>query len=458
MQQTRPDGPAPAAVPVPAVHDAVAEAACGYWRRRGLPTEPGQVVAAPTAPLLLLALLAAADGNTDGGDGAEGGADTGGVVLPRPGPAWHADQARLLGRPLHPVPVPAECGGVPDPFALLESVGRARAGGGDPRVLLLSVADGLTGTAAPPELLHEVCEAAVQEDLLVISDESWRDTSHDPHGTVTVSPAEILHRPGPRTAGTHAGAHAGALHGVPGAHGREQGGTDHDSVVVLVDLGADPESAFWPGTATGVARLPATGRGRELGRRTRAVLAALHARPRGRDAEAAAEALGEPEPLREHRAAGNRVHAVLALALHRALTGAGAVCRPPHAGRHLYPDFEALRPALAARGIEDAAGLEAELVRRLGPYALGGHRFGDDPRALRVRLSTDVLARGASPGAGPTTPRTPPSGPPDARHPLERPEVTEALASLASALEELTAGGPAAAHPVKFPDADGSPA
>ncbi|MFP8906153.1 hypothetical protein ACLIYN_18020, partial [Streptomyces atacamensis] len=113
------------------------------------------------------------------------------------------------------------------------------------------------------------------------------------------------------------------------------------------------------------------------------------------------------------------------------LTAAGAVCRPPHAGRHLYPDFEALRPALAARGIEDALRLEAELVRRLGPYALGGHRFGDDPRALRVRLSTDVPSADGSAGA---------------------------RASLETALRELTAGGPAAPHPVKSSDADGSPA
>ncbi|MFP8886225.1 hypothetical protein [Streptomyces mangrovi] len=454
MQQTRPDGPTPAAVTAPdprgardtghgghrghdehdghgrgayGAHGAVAEAACGYWGRRGLPTAPGQVVVAPTAPLLLLALLAAAEPG-DGpvhGPGEGGAEDGGGVVLPRPGPAWHADQTRLLGRPLHPVPVPAECGGVPDPFALLEAVGRARAAGGDPRVLLLSVADGLTGTAAPPELLHEVCEAAVQEDLLIISDESWRDTSHDPHGTVIVSPAEILHRSARLAgAGTHADAlheHARASHGLPG--GADEGG-DHDCVVVLVDLGADPEYAFGPGTPVGVARLPATARGRELGERTRAVLAALHARPRDRDATAAAEALGEAEPLREHRAAGNRAHAARAAALHRILARAGAVCRPPHAGRHIYPDFEALRPALAARGIGDAPRLEAELVRRLGPYALGGHRFGDDPHALRVRLSTDVPSGGAPSGGS-----------------------AGARASLESVLRDLTGAGPAAPAP-----------
>ncbi|CAM5495527.1 hypothetical protein SNARM312S_02119 [Streptomyces narbonensis] len=83
------------------------EAAAGYWWRRGLRTHAEDVVAAPGAPALLLALIAA-----HGGD----------LLLPRPCPAWWAPQARLLGRPAYHVPTPAECGGVPDPDALLETV------------------------------------------------------------------------------------------------------------------------------------------------------------------------------------------------------------------------------------------------------------------------------------------------------------------------------------------------
>ncbi|PJE93705.1 hypothetical protein CUT44_31250 [Streptomyces carminius] len=408
----RPDGPADAAEAA----DPVSGAACGYWRRRGLPTASDQVVAAPTAALLLLALLAACED----GDGAGPGDGAGcGVVLPRPGPGWHAAQARLLGRPLHRVPVPAECGGVPDPFALLETVSRARAAGGSPRLLLLSVADDVTGTAAPPELLHEACEAATQEGLLVIGDESLRNAFHDPHGTVPVSPAEILHGTGP---GTGVGTGTGT---VPDGGGVRPG-TAAESTVVLVDLGADPDPGPCPGSRAGVARLPATAAGRELAERTRTVLAALRASLSGPEAAAAAGVLSEPEPLREHRAAANRAHGTLAAALHRALTGAGAVCRPPRAGRHLYPDFEALRPGLAARGVTDAPRLEAELVRRLGPYALGGHRFGDDPHALRVRLSTDVLTRGVSPAV--TAPAAP------TRDPAQQPGTEEALTRVVEAL------------------------
>ncbi|UGY94393.1 aminotransferase class I/II-fold pyridoxal phosphate-dependent enzyme [Streptomyces gobiensis] len=371
MQSTHPDTSDTTAA-------ALATAACGYWHRRGLPTAPGQVVAAPGAPVMLLALLAAT-----GAGGVRGGS---GVLLPRPSAAWYAPQARLLGRPLHPVPVPAECGGVPDPFALLETVRRVRAGGGDPRVLLLSVADDPTGTAVPPELLHEVCEAAADEGLLIVSDESWRDTSHDPHDTVIVSPAEMLH----------------------------SAGTDADWVVVLVGLGA---ALLPPGLPAGIARFPGTDQGRVLGDAVREVLDTLHTELSHPVAEAAAEALTEPAALREQRAATARTHGAYATALQHAVTEAGALCRPPHAGRQLYADFEPLRSDLAARGIEDAATLEAELVVRLGPFVMGGHRFGDDPHALRVRLSTEVLARGAP---------TPPEG-------------SGVLDGVRSALTELTA-------------------
>ncbi|MDT3397922.1 aminotransferase class I/II-fold pyridoxal phosphate-dependent enzyme, partial [Streptomyces sp. B1866] len=205
---------------------ALREAAGGYWARRGLPAGPGDVAAAPGGQPLLLALLAAV-----GGD----------VLLPRPCAAWYAPLARLVGRPAYHAPVPAECGGVPDPFALLEAVHRVRAEGGAPRAVLLSVADDPTGTAAPPELLHEVCEAAVSAGLLVLSDETWRDTPHDPHGTVLVSPAEMW----------------------------------HEDVVVFADLAGALTPPGWPAA---VARFPATARGAELRDRVLAGLAAVRGR------------------------------------------------------------------------------------------------------------------------------------------------------------------------------------
>ncbi|NUS17347.1 MAG: aminotransferase class I/II-fold pyridoxal phosphate-dependent enzyme, partial [Streptomyces sp.] len=270
------------------------EAACGYWERRGLSAAPDRVAAGPGAPALLLALTAAL-----GGD----------VLVPRPCAVWWAPYARLLGRPVFHVPTPAECGGVPDPYALLETVRRVRTEGGDPRLLVLSVADDPTATVAPPEVMHECVEAAAGEGLHLVSDETWRDTLHAPHDTVLLSPAEML----------------------------------PDQVTVVTDLAGALLPPGWPAA---VARFPAGDTGGDLHARVLDVLTALGARIAGPLAAPAAYALGEPEPVTARVAAAVRVHARVAAAVHAAVVAAGTLSRPPQAGRHLYADLGPLRSTL----------------------------------------------------------------------------------------------------------------
>ncbi|MFD7924256.1 aminotransferase class I/II-fold pyridoxal phosphate-dependent enzyme [Streptomyces sp. NPDC059740] len=315
---------------------ALREAVCGYWERRGLPTGPDRVLVAPGAPALLLALLAALDGA---------------VVLPRPCAQWYAPAARLLGHDVHHVPAPAESGGLPDPFGLLESVRRSRRGPQAVRSLTVTLADDPTGTCPPPEQLHEVCEAAADEGLWLIGDETRRDLLHDPHDTVLPSPAEI--RPA--------------------------------ETVLLADLRPTLLPASWP---VAVARFPDTGAGGRLRDAALAVLTDVLAPLAGPVACAALHALREPEAVRERLAALTRLHAALARALHEVVTAAGALCRPPQAGNHLYVDFEPLRGPLTDHGVTDAPGLERALARW---GVRGGHRFGEDHHELRARLSTDVL-------------------------------------------------------------------
>ncbi|RFU85841.1 aminotransferase class I/II-fold pyridoxal phosphate-dependent enzyme [Streptomyces triticagri] len=352
------------------------DAACGYWARRGLPTDHDSVAAAPGAQPLLLALAAAI-----GGD----------VLLPRPCPAWWAPQVRLLGRQPYAVPTPAECGGVPDPYALLETVRRVRSEGGDPRLVVLSVADDPTATVPPPEVLHETVEAALGEGLHLVSDETWRDTLHRPRDTVLVSPADM--RP--------------------------------SEVTVITGLSGGQLPADWP---AGIARFPATADGAALRARTLDVLTALGAFVAAPVAAAAAHALGEPAAVVERLTAAVGLHARVADAVHGVVLEAGALSRPPQAGRHLYVDLGPLGVALAARGVTDAMELEDHLTERLGMPAPGGHRFGDELGALRVRLSTgpflgvDGEQRLAALGAS---------------APLELPHVERALATLGTVLGDL---------------------
>jgi aspartate/methionine/tyrosine aminotransferase len=355
---------------------ALLDAACGYGDRRGLPAAPDRVAVAPGAPALLVALTAAL-----GGD----------VLVPRPCAAWWAPYARLLGRPVFHVPAPAESGGVPDPYALLETVRRLRAEGGDPRLLVLSVADDPTAGVVPPELLHETLEAAVGEGLHLVSDETWRDTLHDPHDTVLLSPAEML----------------------------------PDRVTVVTDLAGALLPPGWPAA---VARFPAGEDGNALHARVLDVLTALDARVASPVAAAAAYALSEPEPVTARVAAAVRLHARVAAAAHRAVVAAGALALPPRCGRHLYADLTPLAPALGAHGVGDAQELEDFLTVRLGMPAPGGHRFGDDLEAPRVRLSTapllgdtaELRAEGLSSPA-----------------PLELPQVRSALTRLTTVFDDL---------------------
>ncbi|WP_406513028.1 pyridoxal phosphate-dependent aminotransferase [Streptomyces sp. NBC_00161] len=355
----------------------VREAACRHWGRRGLPTEPENVAAGPGAPGLLLALLGAY-----GGD----------VMLPRPCPAWWTPQVRLLGRRAYHVPTPAECGGIPDPYALLETVRRVRAEGGDPRVLLLSVADDPTATVPPPEMLREACEAAGDAGLFVVSDESWRDTVHRPHDTLVLSPAEML----------------------------------PDSAAVLLDLSGALLPAGWPAA---VVRFPGTPRGAWLRARTLDMLTATGALVAGPVAGAAAHALDEPEAVAGRAYAAAALHGVVAAAAHRELLAVGALARPPQAGRHLYADLSPLRAGLARQGVRDAMELEDYLGGRLGAPTPGGQRFADDLGALRVRLSTGPLL-GATPEERLSALT--------AHDPLALPHVRRSLDLLGSVLAGLT--------------------
>ncbi|PWI12200.1 aminopeptidase [Streptomyces sp. NWU339] len=355
---------------------ALLDAACGHGDRRGLPAAPDRVAVAPGAPALLMALTAAV-----GGD----------VLVPRPCAAWWAPEARLLGRPAFHVPTPPESGGVPDPYALLETVRRVRAEGGDPRLLVLSVADDPTATVAPPELLHETVEAAVAEGLHLVSDETWRDTLHAPRETVLLSPAEML----------------------------------PEHVTVVTDLAGALLPSGWPAA---IGRFPAGADGGALHARVLDVLTALDARVAAPVSVAVAYALAEPEPVTARTAATVRLHARVAAAARDAVVAAGALARPPQAGRHLYVDLTPLAPALTAHGVGDAQELEDFLTGRLGMPAPGGHRFGDDLEAPRVRLSTapllgDTVERRAECLASP--------------EPLELPHVRSALDHLRTVFDDL---------------------
>ncbi|WFE42709.1 pyridoxal phosphate-dependent aminotransferase [Micromonospora sp. WMMD998] len=323
--------------PVAGAPDARA-AVAGYFDRRRLPTEPDQVMLGPGSKPLLMALNLALPGD---------------VLLPRPCWNSYAPQARLAGKRVWAVPIPDTCGGVPEPAALRETIAAARAAGGDPRIVVLTLPDNPTGTLAGADLIREVCAVAEAEDLTVVSDEIYRDVLHDP-ATPFLSPAEVV---GHRT-------------------------------VITTGLSKSLAVGGW---RIGALRTPADHAGRRLRDRLVSIASDMWSTLPGPMQQVSAYAFAEPPEIRDRLAASARLHGAVARAVHRSAVAAGATCRPPTGAFYVYPDFAPLREPLRLRGVTDSASLARHLLDELGLAVLAGHLLGDDPVALRFKAATSML-------------------------------------------------------------------
>jgi aspartate aminotransferase len=313
------------------------EAAAGYWTRRGLPTEPDQIVFAPGSKALLYAVLAVLDGD---------------VVLPRPSWVTYAAQAVLTGKRVIDVPAPADCGGVPDPDLLEDALRAAIADGARPRVLVLTLPDNPTGTLAPAETVRRICELAERHDLVILSDEIYRDLVHD--GSSFASPAALL----------------------------------PERTIVSGGLSKNLALGGW---RIGFVRMPSTDQARTWQQALLGVASEVWSSISTPMQSVAEYALSDPAPVQARIAASRRLHGTVVTAVYDAFAAAGAVTRRPDAGFYLYPDFEPLRPQLGKRRIDTGAALAGHLLDRYGVAVLPGEAFGDHPEALRFRVATSLL-------------------------------------------------------------------
>jgi aspartate aminotransferase len=352
------------------------EAAAGYWHRRGLTTEPGQVVCGPGSKPLLFGLLLAI-----GGD----------VALPRPSWVSYAAQAALLGARPYLVPTRPGEGGVPDPHLLARTVRAARAAGHEIRSVVVTVPDNPTGTLASAATVRRLCATAADLGLIIISDEIYRDLVHDPD-QVAPSPAAIA----------------------------------PDRTVVTTALSKSLALGGW---RIGVARLPAGKAGTVLRDRLLGICSEIWSTPSGPIQQAAAHAFDEPPALRQRVTASRRLHGRVARAVAARFTAAGALVPPPQAAFYLYPDFGPRRDHLrSVHGVATAAGLSALLLDRYGTGVLAGSAFGDDQGALRLRVATGLLY-GRSDAEQEAALA--------AQDPLTLPWIASALARLGEVLEDL---------------------
>src|SRR5580693_10293118 len=144
---------------------ALREAAAGYWIRRGTPASASSVVCGPGSKALLFGLLLAI--GTD-------------VAVPKPSWVSYAAQATMIGSRPHFVPAPPGEGGVCDAAALAQAVLAAQQAGRRIGAVVLTLPDNPTGQLARPDSVRALCQVAREHDLIIISDEIYRDLVHDP--------------------------------------------------------------------------------------------------------------------------------------------------------------------------------------------------------------------------------------------------------------------------------------
>jgi aspartate aminotransferase len=318
---------------------AVREAAAGYWNRRGLPTGPEAVVCGPGSKPLLFGLLLAI------------GAD---VAVPQPSWVSYAAQASLAHARPHFVPTPPGEGGICDPAALVRAVEAARAAGRRIGAVLVTVPDNPTGRLGDPATVQDLADVATACDLIVISDEIYRDLVFDPAAAVA-SPVDFA----------------------------------PERTVVTTGLSKNLALGGW---RIGVARLPDGPRGRSLHDQLLGIGSEIWSSASGPVQEAAALAFGEPPELAERIARSRSLHEAVCRAVAGRFAAAGVIVPAPQAAFYLYPDFAPWREHLAGRhGVTTGAGLAALLLDRYGVGVLPAVAFGEDDAVLRVRVATGLL-------------------------------------------------------------------
>jgi aspartate aminotransferase len=337
--------------------EALRDAAAGYWTRRGLPTIADDVVCGPGSKALLFGLLlslraAAADRPVD-------------VAISRPSWVSYAAQASLTGiRPVR-VPVPRgvngtrAAGGVPDPELLSAAAREAAADGRRIGAVIVTLPDNPTGTLAGAETVTALCEVARQHDMLIISDEIYRDLVFAGPRAYT-SPAEIA----------------------------------PERTIITSGLSKNLALGGW---RLGVARIPGRASGGDPvlgGLRTRllATGSEIWSAPAAPVQEAAALAFSEIPDITERINVSRHLHGAMARAVAARFTAAGALVAPPQGAFYLYPDFGPHRETLSGRhGVRTSADLAAVLLDRYGIGVLPGSAFGDPPEELRLRVATSQL-------------------------------------------------------------------
>jgi len=227
-----------------------------------------------------------------------------------------------------------------DPAGLARAVRQARAAGRRIGSVIVTLPDNPTGQLARAGTVRGLAEVAAEHDLVIISDEIYRDLVYDTAPPVT-SPATFA----------------------------------PERTVVTTALSKSLALGGW---RIGVARMPDGRLGRVLRDRLLGVGSEIWSAPAGPIQEAAALAFSEPPQVTDRIRRSRRLHAVVCCAVAATFAAAGLAVPTPRAAFYTYPDFAPWRK---------------HLLDAYGMGVLPASAFGEPDSALRLRVATGLLYR-----------------------------------------------------------------
>jgi aspartate/methionine/tyrosine aminotransferase len=271
------------------------------------------------------------------------------ILLPRPSWVTYAPQVHLLGKTLTWVPTSADHRYRIDLDVLEDVIRDARAGWGNPEVLVVNSPNNPTGLMMTPEEVEALALFAREQGLVLVSDEIY---SLAAHGTVPhVSPAQFY----------------------------------PEGTVVVGGLSKSLSLGGW---RVGHAVVPTGEAGRALARAIAGIASNVWSCVTAPVQHAAVLAYATEGELAEYRDLCTAMHAVRTRALFDQVAGAGLDCIAPDGAFYVYPSLDRFGEALAERGVSSDRALALALLEEAGLATLPGSAFhGDDPFSLRLSSS-----------------------------------------------------------------------
>lgn len=319
---------------IPALRQAIA---AYLTRTRGMEVAAEQVVVGPGSKPLLYALLHILEGD---------------ILLPVPSWVSYAPMARLAGKRVIDVQTDPNDHHRLTPQALVQAMDKARAEGANPRILVVNTPSNPTGSMFDRADVEVLAHWASEAGITLIIDEIYAELAHG--WREHISPARFY----------------------------------PEGCIVTGGLSKAFSAGGW---RLGYAVLPATAAGKQAMNAIRALASEIWSSAATPIQEAALAAFTPNASVEQYVHQSALVHSYITGQLYDTLAQLGVPCPRPAGGFYLYPDFSPWRAALLKRGIQTSQELAHYLLEEWDIATLPGSVFGEEPQALRLRLSTSLL-------------------------------------------------------------------